>query len=405
MVRPPTDISDLVTALMPALSRSLAEEFNVFRVMHHGTHEKQLSNVFSWLLAADTTHELGDVFQRIFLARVNAALPAAHQLPATGYRVVQEVDTRGDEEVADGEVGMDIADIMLLRQDAAVAVENYGTSDGHGHDYHRYLAHAVASGRIGVVVLLCHRHEEHRQRNGWEEAVVVTYAELLQDLQAHVARDSSWRGQNLDQHFFINQLIHFFVEGPAAVDLEDQVSFLKVMCETGESARYGYRPQDRATQEFADLVAEHARRQFLDGRKTLASVKAGLRAFARTTLAKQVNEALESEPVERVVTRFVGKWEWCVELDRGDAVPAIYIVFGPTAVAENEQVVPQISEPDFSRVFVSLAGMDGQGPTKIVQAGVGLSEVINGLAGDDSRLRDAVLAVVSGTGGSRAFSD
>ncbi|GAA4707079.1 hypothetical protein GCM10025781_27130 [Kocuria gwangalliensis] len=41
-----TDMSGFVTALVPMLSRSLAEEFNVFRVMHHGTHEKQLSNVF-----------------------------------------------------------------------------------------------------------------------------------------------------------------------------------------------------------------------------------------------------------------------------------------------------------------------------------------------------------------------
>ncbi len=55
---------DVVTALLPALSRSLAEEFNVFRVMHHGTHEKQLSNVFAWLLAAESTRHLGDAFQQ-----------------------------------------------------------------------------------------------------------------------------------------------------------------------------------------------------------------------------------------------------------------------------------------------------------------------------------------------------
>lgn len=79
-------------------------------------------------------------------------------------------------------------------------------------------------------------------------------------------------------------MIHYFVEGPAAVNLEDQISFVKTMCETGEAERYGFRPQERAVQEFADLVAEHARQQFEDGRKTLAAVKAGLRAFARATL-------------------------------------------------------------------------------------------------------------------------
>src|SRR5699024_2311345 len=73
-----------------------------------GTHEKQLSNVFAWLLTADATHELGDAVQRAFLSRVNAGLPVDAHLPPAGYRVVQEVDTRGDEEVAD-EAGMDIA--------------------------------------------------------------------------------------------------------------------------------------------------------------------------------------------------------------------------------------------------------------------------------------------------------
>lgn len=39
-------MTDLVTALLPVLHRSLDARFNVFDVMHHGTHEKQISNVF-----------------------------------------------------------------------------------------------------------------------------------------------------------------------------------------------------------------------------------------------------------------------------------------------------------------------------------------------------------------------
>ena len=68
-------LDEMVTALVPSLSRSLAEQFNVFRVMRHGTHEKQLSNVFAWLLSADGTHGLGDAVQRIFVAQVNRGLP------------------------------------------------------------------------------------------------------------------------------------------------------------------------------------------------------------------------------------------------------------------------------------------------------------------------------------------
>ena len=34
-------------------------------------------------------------------------------------------------------------------------MENFESSDGHGHDYHRYLAYGAAGGRQSVVVLLC----------------------------------------------------------------------------------------------------------------------------------------------------------------------------------------------------------------------------------------------------------
>ncbi|WP_255396356.1 PD-(D/E)XK nuclease family protein [Kocuria sp. CNJ-770] len=337
-----TDMSGFVTALVPMLSRSLAEDFNVFRVMHHGTHEKQLSNVFAWLLAADATHGLGDAFQCSFLERINAGLPSGKQLPSTGYRVTQEVDTRRDEEVAGGQVGMDIADIVLSQQAAAVVVENYGTSDGHGHDYQRYLDFAVGPGRAAAVVLLCHRRAAHRQQDGWEDAVVVTYAEVLGDLHAHIYRVPSWRRGHSDQFFFIQQMIDHFVEGPAAVNPDDQISFIQAMCETGESARYGYQSQDRATQEFADLVAEHARRQFEDSRKTLATVKAQLQGFARTTLTDQLNEKVERGQVQKIEASLKGIWQWCVALHRADEQPTILLVFGPTAVVKNEQA-PQLA--------------------------------------------------------------
>lgn len=392
MARLSTDMNDFVTMLLPGLSRSLGEQFNIFRVMHHGTHEKQLSNIFAWLLATDATHKLGDAFQRAFLARVNGQLRDDAQLPPSGYRVIQEVNTPGGEDIA-GETGMDIADIVLSRSDAAVVIENYGTSDGHGHDYQRYLAHGATDGRATAVVLLCHRHEAHLQRDGWEQASVVTYADVLSDLQAHVERDGSWCRQHPDQLFFIRQMIQYFVKGPAAVDVDDQVSFIKAMCETGESARYGYRPRDRVTQEFAELVAEHARRQFEDSRTTLATVKDGLRRFARSVLVEQVNGAVNKGRIEKVVTKLVGQWEWCVELQRADAQPVIYLEFGPTAAVKNERVADPIHDPDYSRVFVSLRDEERGGTSRMVQTEVRLAEVIGGLSREDGRLRDAVLSL------------
>ena len=44
---------DLLTILVPMLSNRARKAFNVFDVMHHGTHEKQLSNVFAWLFDAE----------------------------------------------------------------------------------------------------------------------------------------------------------------------------------------------------------------------------------------------------------------------------------------------------------------------------------------------------------------
>src|SRR5699024_8097382 len=146
MPQRPTDVSSFVTALLPSLSRSLAEQFNVFRVMHHGTHEKQLSNVFAWLFNARGTHQLGDAPQGLFLDLINAGVPASEQLPRPGYDVAQEVVAPGYEGNPDPE-SADISDIVLSSPDAAVVVENFGTSDGHGHDYRRYLALGTAGGR------------------------------------------------------------------------------------------------------------------------------------------------------------------------------------------------------------------------------------------------------------------
>ena len=105
--QPDSSLERLVTALVPLLSRSLSERFDVFRVMHHGTHEKQISNVFAWLLRIGGTHGFRDAFQRIFVEQVNRALPEESQLPTTGYRVDQEVDTSGHDAL-----GKDIADVV-----------------------------------------------------------------------------------------------------------------------------------------------------------------------------------------------------------------------------------------------------------------------------------------------------
>jgi hypothetical protein len=73
-------LTDLATELLPVLHRSLEARFNVFDVMHHGTHEKQISNVFRWLLETEGNHHLGDTFLRIFIDEVNRGLDEVNRV-------------------------------------------------------------------------------------------------------------------------------------------------------------------------------------------------------------------------------------------------------------------------------------------------------------------------------------
>lgn len=380
-------LTRLVTGLVPTMSRSLAEQFNVFRVMHHGTHEKQLSNVFAWLLRADATHHLGDLFQRILLLRVNKARPSGDQLPLSGFRVLQEVDT-----TIAAEPRKDIADIVLLRDDTAVMIENFETSDGHGHDYESYRTYGSANERQSVVVMLCARRERQRLSMGWENAVVVTYSEVLDDLRTHLDADRGWREENPRQNVFINELVDQFVEGPQAMTAHDQLEFIKTMCETGESARYGRRNREAVAAEFAEQVAQHAQRQFEDSRRTLGLVKRSLRQYAERVVRRQANEVLRDDAILSVSANYQGQWEWCSILSTPEGEPTIFLEFGPTAATQNERAPKPLSEPDYSRVFATREA--GAGIDRIVQTEVTLEEVLAGLADDDQRLSRAVTALI-----------
>ena len=382
-------LEQLVVSLVPSLSKSLAERFNIFRIMHHGTHEKQISNVFAWLLRVDSTHGFGDAFQQIFVEQVNRALPDVSQLPTTGYRIFQEVDTSGHDEF-----GKDIADIVLSNARASIVVENFKSSDGHGHDYNRYFAYGASGGKQSVVVLLCAKREPHRQIDGWEQSIVITYADLLEPLKAHVAGDAAWRRAHPQQHFFIGQLIDHFMEGFGSMNQEGRIAFIKSMCETGESVRYGHLPHEAASQEFADLLAQHAKRQFEEGREILAVVKKALKQYAEQTLVPQLNSELGTKDFTAVDARFVGQWEWCVTLRPADSKPIVFLEFGPTAVVENDRAPEPLVQPDYTRLFVTGRTEEHEGIDYIFQTDVGLEDVLGGITADDTRLRDAVLAAI-----------
>ena len=419
-------MTDLATALLPVLHRSLEARFNVFDVMHHGTHEKQISNVFRWLLETEGNHHLGDTFLRIFIDEVNRGLDKANRclldrclvdrcpvhrglvdrcpvnrdlvgpgpFAPAAYLVLQEVN------ISDGTRAADIADLVLKNDDAVIVVENYFTSDGHGHSYGGYLEYSQLEGRQGAVVLLCHDQESTLQTDGWEYASVVTYGGLLDRLRLAVESDRQYQQKHPEPYSFIDQMHRKFVKGRGPVEDHEVLDFVTAMCATGEAGRYGELRHTSAAETFANDVAAQARERFGEGRELLGRVKVRLRNFSAQDLRRQLNETLGDEFVSKVSATYAGTYQWTVNFDLPDdgekfGEAPLQLKFGPSAWFANEKdphwkqtVDPEVA--DYSRLFLTRA------KTKEVrQSEVTLQEVLDGLAPSDRRLHDEIVQLLS----------
>ena len=391
-------MADLTTALLPTLGRSTDLHFNVFDVMHHGTHEKQLSNVFGWLLDTQGTHHLEDRFLRIFVEEVNRGLPQSGQFTVTDYTVLQEVNTAlGAEEAPD------IADLVLMNDESVIVVENYYTSDGHGHNYAGYLSHSLRDGRRGAVVLLCEDHDSARQTQGWEEASVVTYRVLLDRLWQVVRSDSRYQREHPEPYSFIDQMYRKFVKGRDPMEEPQVLDFVVAMCATGVAGRYAEQQHDSASERFANEVAQQARERFGEGRELLMRVKHRLTNYGDHHLKRQVNTTLGDGFVSQVSARYSGNYRWTVRLSlsardlHAEADPGedyLQLKFGPSAWYANEKdshwkrtVDPDVA--DYSRLFITRAKT-----REVRQSEVTLHEVLEGLSPDDLRLHDAIVQIL-----------
>ena len=219
---------DLTVQLLPFLKHSSEIGFNVFDVMHHGTHEKQLSNVFSWILDAGGTHNLGTLGQRLFVEQIKRSGNLESPLPLGLYTVRQEVNT------SDTGLKADIADIVLENSSTVIVVENYRLSDGHGHEYDGYLRFGQRGGKDATVVMLCAEEDRSLLTDGWGRAAIVTYEGFLGRLAAELENDGTYREHNPDQYAFIRQLDRKFGRGRERMTNEDVLDFVATMCATGE---------------------------------------------------------------------------------------------------------------------------------------------------------------------------
>lgn len=384
---------DLVTRLLPVLSRSLTAEFNVFDVMRHGTHEKQLSNVFAWTLDASGTHGFGDLFVRIFVDEVNRGRSAQEHFGYGPYVVFQEVNTSGS--TAWG----DIADIVLQSDDAVLVVENYFTSDGHGHGYKRYLDYGRRGRRRSAVVLLCLYEDGSLLADGWENAAVVTYERLLERLLRELDRKRGYRAEHSESYSFIAQMHRKFVKGRGPVEDRELLQFVTAMCVTGEAGRYAETPHEAAATNFANDIAEQARERFNEGRLVLQRVKDGLRSYSQQVLLKQLNETLGDGFVTRVFANFVGNYRWTINFDTTEYVKDfgeahLQLKFGPSAWFANENdpywkhTVARESA-DYSRVFITNGKR-----REIRQSAVTLQEALSGIGPQDRRLHDEIVELL-----------
>jgi hypothetical protein len=379
---------DLVTTLLPILARPLEREFNVFEVMHHGTHEKQLSNVFAWLLNSDETHKCGDAFLRIFLEEVNSRRGDDHEVAVGSFSVRQEVNTSGSEE------RMDIADLVLEDHDTVVVVENYCTSSGHGHAYDQYFNFGRRGGKKSVVVLLCENENRNEQVDGWENARVVTYAALVEKLFRYVDSRDKFRDSYPAQYSFISQMQRHFVKGKRMHD-EELVRFIDALCQTGEARHFGTLKNEDAAINFGDHLREEAVRRFEESRELLRRLKQKLRDYGEGTLKPQMNAARNELNVGVVSARYQGTYEWTINFFSGgdNTSPLFQLKFGPSAWYANEKdrdraVSERCVNPDYSYLFITRG-------ERIQQSAVALREVANGLSQDDTRLRDEILELMS----------
>lgn len=354
--------------------------------MHHGTHEKQLSNVFAWLLDPDGTHKLGDVGQRLFVELVHTRLPEDIDLPTTGYSVTQEVNTSGLRD------DQDMADIVITRPDARIVIENFHSSDGHGHDYAKYLTHAREDERRGVVVLFSALREVHRITHGWEQAISIPYGEALEPLRNHLEKNPRWGAENSQQQFFIHQLFYQFSEGPEAVNLDDRIKFMTAMCETGEAIRYSKKNHEGSAEQFAADMALHAQHQFEDGRGLLRQVKSALRDHAKSVIVPGLHGPHSDLPSPTVSTQGVGVWEWSVNFEHSE-IPAVYLQFGPTISTKYAQWGISSPPPNFEKIYAGR-----RDTRRYLETDVTMKEVVEGLSADDHRLLDALVGLLNESG-------
>lgn len=379
---------NLVADLLPTLVGRGAPTFNVFDVMRHGTHEKQISNVFAWLLDREGSHGLGDRFQQVFVRAVNRSRAGARAVTMGRYSARQEVNT--------AEIGqpMDIADLVVEDDDTVLVIENYRTSDGHGHNYQGYLEFGRRAGKYSVVVMLCGSVDRTLLADGWEHAALVSYPDVISALVADIERDRDYRARHPDQITFLRHLQARVSKEPSMND-DDMLRFVNAMCTSGAAHHYRTQNVEVARVNFADTLRQNALEQFVESRTWLQQVKGAAKSYSSRILLPQLAERLGDEPPTKASAGYAGIFQWTINFQAPQAANAgesLQLKFGPSAWFANEEDEhwkQTVVRPDYTHLFITRVATK-----EIRQSAVTLSEILAGLPNTDYRLRDEILSLL-----------
>lgn len=387
----------LLSVLAPMLTTRPQRRFNVFEVMHHGTHEKQLSNVFAWLLNADATHGLGDAFQRIFVEEVNQGLGARGR----EHVVLQPFGVRQEVNTAPAGKPADIADLVLDGENTTIVVENYGVPDGHEHSYAGYLQYGAEQTPKSVVVLLCESGLGGHLKDGWQDAPVLLYVTLLDRLYEHVQQVPKYRTDLVEQYYFIENMHRHFTNRTAlTVDREGLVEFVDALCRGGEAERFGQQHQAEVARELADRLREEALLRYREGRELLGKAKLVLRDYCDATLSPAVNEALGRNVLGRAAVPWAGVHSWGISISphpdfaaEAGSQHVAHLVLGPSAwyAVNKGRWKGKLSEADFTRVVLLTEEVG----SAAMCSRVSIVDILGILDAEDTRLRDEMVSLLS----------
>jgi|GEM_PF-740478 len=374
----------LLLDLVPMVSKSKTASFSILEVIHHGTHEKQLSNLWAWMLDSEGNHKLGDGVQRIFIDEINRVGSLDQPVAYGPYGVRQEQNTSESGE------SRDVSDIILEDSTTSIVIENYYTSDGHGHDHKKYEKYGTREGRNGIVVLLCETEVRSRLTGGWENASVLVYTRLL-DRILELVTDPQYQRQNPEQALFITNVHRHFTK-KAIMDSAELIDFVNVLCQSGEEGRYGTNNQDRQAILFGDSLREAAIQRYTESRDLLAKVKRNLGDFCKGTLISSLNESIGESLFGGAKRDWQGKWQYDVSLKPAEGEWLVSIAFGPTAAELVREPSGRLHHLNLKQDFTKLLVYTRDNKALISE--VSVADVLEGLSEADVRLRDEVLQLI-----------